>query len=281
MPSEMADGNTYEHLLVTFDDAHGPVWLHTVERYAPFGFVPPLLRGQPALLLTEAAERTAVPAGKLGQDLRHLELDVTMAQDGSAHVTVVETLQGVGAVSWRSQLESVPAAELNRRFGEDYVARLLPGAHLTSLKITGREQDAPAIKLEYAFELGALGRRVDQSWALPPMLATHLAQSYGQLAQRTTVELVGNPLELEVVLRVHLPKGAAHPAALPPVDLQAAIEGRPRFTQRSRFENDALVIERALELPVMRVTTKDYGAFSTFCRMVDLAESKELLVKLP
>ncbi len=279
-PSEMADGDTYEHLLVTFAGPHAPVWLYTVERYAPFGYVPPLLRGQPALLLTPSAERVNVPAGAPGEDLRRVELDISVAQDGSAKVSAVETLRGVGAVSWRSQLESVPAAELNRRFGEEYVARLLPGAHLTSLRISGREQEAEAVKLEYGFALGALGRKLGESWALPAMLATHLSQSYAQLAQRTTDELVPNPLELQVVLRIHLPKSATRPTAPEAVTLQAAIPGRPRFTQSSRFEKDALVIERTLELPVLRVAVKDYGAFTSFCRMVDATEAKELLVKL-
>jgi hypothetical protein len=238
------------------------------------------LRGQPALLLTVGAERTRSPAASAGADLRRLELDVTVAQDGGARVSAVETLRGAGAVAWRGQLESVPAAELNRRFGEEYVARLVPGAHLTSLKITGREQDAETIKLEYGFDLGALGRRVGASWALPPLLASRLSQSYAQVAQRTTDQLVPTPAEMEIVLRIHLPKGASRPAASEPVALQAAIPGRPRFDQSSRLEKDALVIERKLALPPMRIAIKDYPAFATFCRMVDAAEAKELLVKL-
>jgi hypothetical protein len=280
VPSEMADGDTYEHLLVTFSDARGPCWLFTVERFAPFGYVPPLLRGQPALLLTPGVERTNVPAGVLGQDLRHIELEIAVAKDGSAHVNAVETVRGFGAVSWRSELESVPAAELDHRFGEDYVARLLPGAQLTSLHITGREQEAESIKLEYSFTLGALGRPAGESWALPPMLASHLAQSYAQLGQRTTDELLPSPVEMEVVLKVHLPSGVTRPSLGEPVQLQAAIAGRPKYAMTSHVQNDTLVIERALELPAMRIAKKDYTAFAAFCRLVDLAESKELLVKL-
>jgi hypothetical protein len=280
VPSAMADGDTYEHLLVTFIDAHGPVWLFTVERYAPFGYIPPLLRGEPALLLTPGAERTNVPTGYLGQDKRQIELDITLAKDGSAGVKVVETVRGAGAVSWRSQLESVPAAELDHRFGEDYVARLLPGARLTSLRITGREQQADAIKLEYSFALGALGRPAGDGWALPAMLQTHLAQNYAQLDQRTIDELIPSALEMEVVLKIHLPQGAPRPTLGEPVQLQAAVPGHPAYTMKTSLENDAFVIERSLELPVMRVTTKDYATFSMFCRTVDLAEARELFVKL-
>jgi tetratricopeptide (TPR) repeat protein len=280
VPSEMADGDTYEHLLVTFTDGRGPVWLFAVERWAPFGYLPPLLRGQPAMLLTPEAERVTVPVGVRGQDLREVALDITLSKDGSAHVAAVESVHGAGAVSWRGELESVPAAELEHRFGEDYVARLLPGARLTSLKITGREQEAETIKLEYGFELGALGRATGKSWALPSMLATHLAQTYAQLSQRSSDELLPSPVEMQMVLRIHLPKGAGRATPPEPVRLEAAIPGRPSYAMTTRFEQDALVIERKVELPVMRVTTKDYAAFATFCRTVDVAEAKELLVQL-
>jgi tetratricopeptide (TPR) repeat protein len=284
IPSNMADGDTFEHLLVTYEDTTGPVWLFTVERDAPFGFIPPILRGQPALLLAAGAPRTALPRATPGQDLRQLTLDVTLARDGSAHVDALETLRGAGAVSWRGELEGIPKPELNQRFEGDYVARLLPGARLTTLRISGREQEAESLQLQYAFDLHELGRRAGQSWALPPVLATHLSQTYAQLAQRTTDELIPMPLEAEITVRVHLPKGTARPKLPEPVRLQAAIDGRPSFTMTTRFDPkapDTIVIERKIGVPLMRVAKAAYSSFAGFCRMVDLAEAKELLVKLP
>ena len=42
-----------------------------------------------------------------------------------------------------------------------------------------------------------------------------------------------------------------------------------------------LVIERKLTLPLMRVAPEHYAAFASFCRSVDAAEDKELVVGLP
>jgi hypothetical protein len=281
VPSNMADGDTYEHLLVTYDDGQQPIWLFTVERDAPFGYVPALLRGQPALLLAAGAPRTVVPNAAAHQDLRQLTLDITLAKDGSAHVEALETLRGTGAVSWRGQLQSIPAPELGQRFEEEYLARLLPGARLDKLHISGREQEAETLQLQYTFDVSVLGRRAGANWALPSMLASHLSQTYAQLDQRTTTMLVPMPLDVEITLRVHLPKGTKRPSTVDPVRLQAAIEGKPRFDMSTKVDGDTLIIERRLDMPLMRVPTNAYQAFASFCRMVDVAEAKEVAVQLP
>jgi hypothetical protein len=283
VPSELADDDTYEHLLVMYQSARGPVWLFTVERYAPFGYVPPMLRGQPALLLAPGAPKVMLPQSPDGQDMRRLVLDVALTATGDAEVQVTETVWGVGAVNWRSELESIPAAELDHRFEEEYVGRLLPGARLTSLKISGREQNAQAIELKYGAQLNNFGRRLGERWALPPLIAARLGQNYAQLAQRTTAALVPNPLEIEVTVRLHLPKGAMRPAPPEGVRVEAAIagpNGPPRFTLASRYEGDILVIERKLDVPAMRIETTAYPEFANFCRKVDLAENNELFVRL-
>jgi hypothetical protein len=280
-PTLMADGDTYEHLLVTYDDVKGPVWLFTVERYAPFGYIPPLLRGEPALMLAAGAPKAMVPAGTADADLRQLTFDVTLQKDGSAHVDAVETLHGLGAVTWRGQLEAIPAPELNQKFEEEYVGRLLPGAQLKTLKISGREQQAETTQLQYSFELGQLGRKAGNAWAIPPMLETNLSQNYAQMAARTTDELVPTPLSLELTIRIHLPPGATRPAVPQPVKVQAPLTGKPKFTMSTKLDDNTIVIDKTLTIPVMRVPQAQYQTFAGFCRMVDVAEAKEMVVKLP
>lgn len=279
--SDMADTDTYEHLLVTFADERGPVWLFTVERYAPFGYVPPLLLGQPALLLERGGKRVTLPPAHAGQEQRRLVFDIQLEHDGSAHVDAVETVHGTGAVSWRGELESVPKAELEQRFEAEYVARLFPGAKLQSVDIEDKTARAESLAMSYSFEIPTLGRRVHDGWALPSMVPAQLAHNYARLSQRTTTALIASPLELEVVLRIRLPEGASRPALLQPLELEGAVPGRPRFSMNNRLEQGAVVIERKLALPQMRVLPGDYAAFAAFCRKVDAAEAKELVVKLP
>ena len=279
-PSTMADGDTYSHLLVTVKQGKQETWLFTSERYAPFAYLPAQLRGQPALRLDAAATPATTPAVRPGDELRQLVFEIALAPDGSAKVAATETVTGAGAVSWRSNLESVPEAELEHRFEEEYVARLMPGARLTTLEIDGLERRDRAVVLKYGFELGALGRKIGERWALPAMLEAELSNNYAQLAQRTTIENIGSPLELDVIVHIKLPKGAGRPALPPPVRLQAAIDGRPSFAMNSRMQDDVVVVERSLRVPRMRVRPEQYPTFASFCQAVDAAEAKELLVRL-
>jgi hypothetical protein len=230
--------------------------------------------------LNAKAEPTRAPAPRAGDELRTLALDVQLAADGSAKVSATETVAGAGAVAWRSNLESVPKAELEHRFEEEYLARLLPGAQLDELKIEGLTRDDPAVVLKYTFALGSLGRKLGERWAIPSLLEAELSNNYAQLAQRTTVEQVPNPLEFDTKVLIHLPKGSARPALPPPVKLQAAIDGRPTFAMSATMQDDAVLLERNLRVPAMRVRPDQYPTFASFCQAVDAAEAKELLVRL-
>jgi hypothetical protein len=135
--SQIADAEIYDHLLLR---VHGPaatepVWLFTSERWAPFGFIPAVLRSQSALLLEPAAPKVTVSDGLSGPDMRRLTVRGKLAADNSVELDVTEALHGGDAVAWRGQLEQIPKAELSRRMEQDYVARLFPGASLGSLDI--------------------------------------------------------------------------------------------------------------------------------------------------
>ncbi|MDH5675829.1 MAG: hypothetical protein OEZ06_27135 [Myxococcales bacterium] len=275
--SPMAAADTYEHLLVRLPKGSEPRWIFSAERWAPFGYIPPILRDQPALLLAEGAPRVKVPAGDGQQDSRKVTLDVELQTDGRARIDVVEIQKGAGAIAWRSQLEAIPAAELEHRFEEDYVARLIPGATLARLQVEDAAERLPSITLRYSFDVEVLGRRVADGWALPPILAERLSASYARVPTRTTVQLVADPADSTVLLRVRLPAGSGAPALPESARLTAAIPGRPSFEQKARFEEGILQLERHLTVPLMRVTPKDYPAFVSFCQKVDELEARELI----
>jgi hypothetical protein len=199
---------------------------------------------------------------------------------GAAHMTVRETLRGNGAIGWRGQLDAMPPAELEHRFEEEYAARLVPGARLRSLHISGRKRDDEALVLEYELEIASLGRAVDGGWALPPMLTSELAASYARLDQRTTTLLISNPAEVHVVVKAH-GLGAAKLTALPSAVTLRAPVGTAGFVLQAKREDDAVVIDRRLSIPITRVPTDKYGAFAAFCRAVDAAEDRELVLPNP
>ena len=274
--SNMPDTEGFEHLLVRVDAQEGPVWLFTSSRYAPFGYLPALLRGQPARLLIDGAPLVGLPNGEGGHDRRSLDVVVDAAESGSTRIEIVERVGGSGAIAWRSQFEEIPPAELERRFEQDYVARLVPGATLSSLRIAGRTPEHPFVTLTYSFTVEAFGRRVREGWALPSMLTAELAANYARMAGRTTTLLVTQPLDTVVTLRYRFPDGAKLPKAPKGATLTSA-DGRANFALTAGYDGRDLVVQRKLELPIMRVPKGGYPRFAEFCRAVDAAESRELV----
>ncbi|MCB9595775.1 MAG: DUF3857 domain-containing protein [Sandaracinaceae bacterium] len=276
--SEMADDDTYQHLLVRVRGTEGWIWLHTGARGSPFGYLPRPLAGMDALVLDASAAEVRVTERALEEDLRTIEVDVELRRDGGARVTVVETQRGAYAVSWRNDLEEIPDEALETQFESQYVASLLPGAELRRLVITGREDpDAPLV-LRYEVELAQLARQSRDGWVLPPLFRARLAPQFASAASRTTAQLIPTGLALDVVVRVDTPEGVAAPRAPEAVTLDSVHGATMRMT--SSAAPGELTVRREYRIPRMRVAPAEYAPFTRFCRASDDADSGELRVAM-
>lgn len=271
--SELADGETYGTALVRLALPEGVVWLSPADRGAPFGFVPRLLRGQEGMVLDPGGDRVTVRDSIAGEDTLRVDVDVRLGNESTARIDVVETLRGAGAIAWRGQLENIPAAELERRFEEGYVARLVPGAVLAALEIRGRENAEEPLELRYSFDVRGFGRHVGGRWILAPLFPTQLQAAFASRAARTLPELVGTPIERVLTIRYHADNQAL-PTALPDVNLQGPNGASVRVT--SEIAGNTYTLTRAVTLPLMRIQPAAYAAFATFCRAADEAETREL-----
>lgn len=268
--SRLADEDTYQNLVLRLGDHY----VVTSARGTPFGYLSPLLYGQDALVLTGAAgatERVRIPAAPEGADLHDIQIIADIDDGGSATLEIVETLHGSGAISWRSNLENIPAATLQDRFEEGYAARLVPGARLTELRITGQGEPEAPLVLRYTLETDALGRRQGERLIVPGLVPASLTPRYARVAERTTAQIVA-PVDVEVTLR--LKADGASGVRLPPIEL--AGPGGARFSATARADGDDLVIRRRLVVPLMRVAPGDYPAFANWVRAVDQAEAREV-----
>ncbi|MBX3246939.1 MAG: hypothetical protein KF901_07145 [Myxococcales bacterium] len=280
--SEVADEETYTHLVLMLGEGEAATFLQPTARGVPFGYVNPALRGMDALVLTggtgaEGPVRIQLPSSPAGDDAlvadhRRIEINARVARDGSAEVEVVETFRGVEAIAWRNDLEGVPAAVLEQRFEEAYLGRLLSGARLESLRISGRESTSEPFVLRYRARVPALARRQGGALVLPGLFPTVLAPRFARLDARTTTQVVGPPIHLDVVLRLTTEDGAPS-ARLAPI---TRAFGAARLTVEAREEGGQLVVERSLDIPMMRVAPGDYADFAAFCRAVDEAEQREI-----
>lgn len=276
--SPVPEDERYSSLLVRMQSNDGPIWIATGQRGASFGTIPPSLRGMDALMLNAAAERTTVTTPPLETDLRTVAVDMTLDEGGDARFDVQETFRGAGAATWRTQLEGIPEANLEDAFDEGYVSRILPGAHMTSLRITGREEHDQPLVLHYEFEVDGIGHVAAGRRMLPALIPTQLSNAFARLASRTTVQVVSPGLAIDLTVRVHVPTGA-EVSSLP--DAEAEMGGPHGATAHyvTTRTDDGFVLERTIRIPRMRVAPGEYAAFAGFCREADELEGREIGVE--
>ena len=277
--ASLPDPDTFGYLLLRVQTEKGPVWVHTAARHAPFGYVPAHLRGEQALLLNASAERVETPRAPLEQDRRELDLEVDLDKNGSATVRVRETLRGAQAIGWRNDLDEVPEAQLEARFEESYVARILPGAALKQLKIEGRNDPEAPLVLAFEFHVDQLGHRVGNEQRIGGMFTSALSPSLARDAERSVEQLVAMSLATDLHVHLKTPKGARIVSM--PASAQLGYGGLATFISNAKPESDGITVSRSLRVPVLRVTPAAYPSFSAFCRAVDLAEAGEISVQMP
>ena len=275
----LPDPDTYGHLAVRIQTEKGPVWAHTGARHTPFGYLPPHLRGEKALLLNAKAEQADTPRVDLTSELRSSHLDVALAEDGSAKIKVRQEHRGTSAIAWRNDLDAIPPAELETRFEEGYASQLVPGARLVSLKIENAAELSAPLIIRFELAVDALGHRVGEQLRVPGLLENELQAQYARQKERTTTALIGAPQASDVHIRLAAPKGASV-AAIPESESYTFAKSA-NFTLQSGARDGVIEVVRSLRLPSMRVKPTDYAGLAEFCRAVDLAESREIAVKLP
>jgi len=275
----LPDPETYGHLLVRVKTEQGPLLLHAGARHAPFGYLPPQVRGERALVVNPSAEQIDTPAVELSRELRTVELDVTLAADGQGKLHVRETHRGASAVEWRNDLDAIPQAELQTRFEQSYASSVVPGARLGKLSIEARESPEQPLVLDYEVEVSDLGQRSGAQQRIAGLFPTLLATRYARQGARTTTEIVAPAQAIDVFTRFTLPAGA-RVVALP----KGGTLGHPSkasFESSAETKPEQVTLRRSLRLPSARIEPGDYASFAAFCRGSDAIEASELVIELP
>jgi cellulose synthase operon protein C len=271
-PSELAEPEVYDNLLVLVEPSS--TWLSTADRFAPFGYIPQLFRGQSAIFLQAGARMGEVRPSNPGEDRQSVALDVQMRADGSATVRATEQYWGEGAVAWRQRLQAIPSAELEKRFEQDHLPSVMPGAVLKSMEIAGRENPALPLQLDYTFDVNAAGRRSGDFWALAAIWPIRFSASYAQRSKRDTTALIAPAVDRELSMRVTLPAGLSF-VRLPG---KASVKGPTgtEFSQGYRRDGKTVLIEQRIRVPLVRVNPAAYAPFADFCRAADQAQANEI-----
>ncbi len=275
----LPDPETFGYLVLRVATEDGVRFLHAGARHAPFGYLPPQLRGELAMVVDAKGEVTQLPARDIERDVRTVELDATLSTDGQGLVKVRETHRGASAVEWRNDLDAIPAGELETRFAQQYAANVIAGARMTELKVIDRDKPESPLVLEYTLEVADLGQRSGNQQRIGGLFPTLLSSRYARTGSRTTTEIVTPPQAVDVRTQLHLPKGA-RVVALPKAGALTH-PSKAKFETRSENQHDVLALSRSLRLPVTRVAPDEYPGFAAFCRTADALEASELVIDLP
>jgi len=277
LPGELAGGSIYDTaVLVVGRESGDPLIVSVGNRDADWRWIPSGIRGQEGIVLAEGFPRITVPDPGPRADLRHYAVDVQLGQGGAATVQVEERHAGAPASVWRRTFREVPAAELDRLLGENYIGRLFPGAQVRELNIPNPGARGEALVMEYTAEVPGFGRPAGNVVLLPNVFAADLAQGLAQLPSRdTTLGVASRALEVVTTVRgITAPEETVR--ALPAIELQG--QDGARYSRTARVENGALVLVRKLIVPETNVTPEAYAAFADFCRAVSAAEVPEVPV---
>lgn len=275
--SDVPDDDTYGDVAVRVQGSTGPIWVETGMRRSPFGTLSPLVRGQDALILDAPFERATVSMPDDQVDLHEVDVDLTVAADGDATATITETFHGLGASGWRNELADIPEAQLETLFEQNYVARILPGALMRSLRITGREDPEMPLVFRFEIEVEDIGRVENGARLLPTLFPSSLTSQYARLATRRRAQIVP-AAALDVRVAIHAPAGGRVEA--PEARTLSGREGMS-VTYASEPITDGLVLTRRVRMHRMRIPPSEYAEFAQLCRATDEQEQREVRVVMP
>ena len=274
--SPLSEVDGWNALAVRVHTEKGPRWLTIRDKFAPYGYLPAEMRGQPAIVLTDGTPRTTT-AKEGALDALVVEGRADLARDGSAKVELRERFSGKLAISMRNVIDRVPEAQLADFVETRLVGNNIPGLRVRDVKIEQKaDLDAP-VTLLIRGEVSELAKRQGQSLVLRPIFPLHLSD-FAELAERQTTLFLGSSSRLEVKLQVVAAEGIRMPASVPAaresfedayVDVQDHVEGR------------SLTLHRIANVPAARIAVGEpYRKFAAFARGGDAIFEREIVLGL-
>ena len=265
----------------------GSRWLLVHERFAPYGYLPSSLRGQPAVVLQRNKPVTTTDPPKLERETTSAgvsELGVThkgtikLRADGSAELQLEQTYHDRWAFQLRKWLSGVSE---NRR-KEELEARLLglalPGARVKSLKLPNLDNIDEPVRLSMTIEAPNLARVAEGELTLDiPFVG-----SVGRLVRLPTRQ---TPLyiserfatQTRIELKVILPDGATVVSRT-----EATTIKTPQISARVRYDKapGSLLVKRELTLPASRIQPDAYPTFREKVLEADDALTSSIRIRL-
>jgi cellulose synthase operon protein C len=249
-------------------------------RYAPFGYLPPILDGASAIRLIDSSPiqvRTAVT------DERKVHLSVVVTPKGDATIVAKEHLVGSAAVDWAEALHQLGSDDDKRRhrFEEAYLSYHFPGSTLKSLSFACSKDH---MDIEYQLTVERFATQTDRGLSLEPrFFLSQPGRRYATEVSRKTTLLIGPDLPLDLEAQIKWPKDAVVADLGKNVLVHPMGAFGPSFLEERKpvATNSATVLLRRSSLgPIVRIEPSNYATVSGELRRVDAAEQSAIHVTL-
>lgn len=255
--------------------ARGGVRYLTIrDKFAPYGYVPAELRGQPVTILILGTPQEKIPSeGALdGVDFQGR---ADLRADGSADVVLSSTYTGKLAIGMRSVFTRVPETQRDDFVETRLLGRNIPGAKLRKVELIALEDVTQPFVVKMRADVRELVRTQGGRRILKGLFPLRLGE-LATLPKRQTPMLLASPSHVEVHFEVVAPEGVALPSSLP--------RGEAKHQDRIVSVNDsvrgrAIVLNRLVDIPAGRVMPgDDYASFVEFVRKSDTLLESEIAI---
>jgi tetratricopeptide (TPR) repeat protein len=273
----LSEVESYDNLVLRLRaGAEGVRWLTVRDKFAPYGYVPAELRGQPAILLVPGAPRETTARGGATDGIT-FEGRATLSPDGSASVLLVESFAGKVGISMRNVLDKIPEAQLHDFVEQRLVGRNLPGARVRDLKVLNKDELGAPVTLQIHAEVPQLGRPLERGVALAPLFSLHLTQ-LASLPDRQTPLFLGASSHVEVRFEIVAPESMKLPPSLPAGVVRDA-DRSVTVEDEVRPKGHSIQLVRTADIPAGRVQPgRDYEAFRHFVQEADAILDREVYI---
>lgn len=270
---KMSEVENYDNVVARIETEAGERWLTVRDRFAPFGYVPAELRGQPAIRLVPGTPRATTPS--LGAaDGVIIEGKAFLKEDGSATVELQQSYGGRMGIGLRALFDRVAESKRSEFVETRLLANHLPGARLKDLRMENKEDLAAPLVLKMKAEVPQLARSVGGGkLLLKQLFAVDIAQ-VAALPQRQTPLLLGTSSHVEVSFQIVTPSTMRLPASLPGGELR---DGDRSVIVKDTVEGNAIKLRRVIDIPAGRVQPgAEYARFVAFTQSADQLLAREI-----
>jgi hypothetical protein len=260
--------------LVRVETEKGPRWMLVRDKFAPYGYVPAEMRGQPGYrLVAGTPKETIVAAGETDAIVYRGRANVQTS--GAAQIDLVLSFGGNRGIAWRSELEQVPEGRMLEFFEKDVIAQTFDGGHVRDVQIENKtEVDVPLV-VHLKVEVPELAKPAGKNLTIGSVFPMSLSP-LAALPTRQTPLLRRASWHTEVHFEVVFPDSMRMPASIPTGDARFA---DCSVVVKDSVKGHALFLDRVIDLPAGRVQPGDeYAKYRAFVTDADRLIDRDMVI---